>query len=159
MPDPGQRQRFLAASREFAAVTRHDLLRGAMQIARPAVIAETGPRAQHGVEPRSSERVDCREARQEPAVIRKYRRDPRLLQHDFGDPHAVGIARPAPVEVTLRSGEPAEQLRLKRWQLGRWNYFGLTLRCGRHQDGHRAIVARSASAGAERRYIHSKKAT
>ena len=36
----------------FAAVPAHDLLCGAMQVARAAVIAEPGPAAQHGVEAR-----------------------------------------------------------------------------------------------------------
>jgi hypothetical protein len=33
-----------------------------------------------------------------------------LLQHDFGKPDSVGVARSAPGKVTLRMGEPDQQL-------------------------------------------------
>src|ERR1700676_5453436 len=116
MSDAWQLQRLFHSARKLAAMTGHDLLCRSMQVARAAVIAEASPRAQHGFAARSSERVDVRKARQESAVVWEHSGNACLLQHDFGNPHAVGIPRSAPVEVALCLGEPAEQLRLKSRQ-------------------------------------------
>ena len=47
----------------------------------------------------SGERGDCREGIQETWEVRLDGRDLRLLQHDLGDPHAVGRARMLPGQV------------------------------------------------------------
>src|SRR5208282_5542698 len=66
-------------------------------------------------------------------VIRQDSGDTRLLQHDFGDPDAVGIAARAPGKVAAVRAEPVEQAALKMWKRS-----GRELR--RHAGG---IVARA----------------
>ncbi len=111
--DAGQGQRVFQESREFAAVAGHDLLCRAVQIARAAVIAEAGPMAQNRVGARAGKIADCGEALEESPVVGNHRGNARLLQHDLGDPHAVRVARRAPVQIALGFGEPAEQLRVE----------------------------------------------
>src|SRR5450759_2168385 len=61
---------------------------------------------------RAGERGDIGEALEKTAVIRNHRGDLGLLQHDFGDPDAVGIARALPRQVVAAVAlVPGEQTR------------------------------------------------
>ena len=116
---PGRAKRRFERAREFAVVAGRDFLCGAMQIARAAVIAEAGPQLQHFVLRRARERFDRGESFQEAMVVGQYRGDARLLQHDFRDPDAIGIAARAPGEVALMRAKPGEKAALKSLQRAR----------------------------------------
>ena len=86
--------------------------RGAMQVARAGVIAEAGPVVQHVVEGRLGECAHLGEARHETLVIGDDRRYLGLLQHDLGDPHAIGSNVPLPGQILASVAvEPREQCR------------------------------------------------
>ena len=70
----GKRQDFFARAREFAAVPGDDLLRGVLQIARAAVIAQSGPQAQDFFLRSFGQRFDVREIAPE---ISRNRESPR----------------------------------------------------------------------------------
>ncbi len=74
----------------------HHALCGAVQVTRPGVVAQTAPERQHLIKRRSGQACDVGETRQKALVIRHDGIDLRLLQHDFGQPHAVGVARLLP---------------------------------------------------------------
>ncbi|NBR01697.1 MAG: DUF721 domain-containing protein [Alphaproteobacteria bacterium] len=61
-----------------------------MQIARPRVIAEPGPGGHHIILPGGGQIADFGPAPREIQKIGDHRRDHRLLQHDFRQPHMVG---------------------------------------------------------------------
>ncbi len=84
--------------------------------------------------------VHGREALEESPVVRDHRGHARLLQHDFGDPHAVRVARRAPIQIALGLGEPAEQLRVECRQIGCGDDFVRARRGGASGRGHGAIV-------------------
>jgi hypothetical protein len=86
----------------------HDLLRGGVQEARTAVVAQTGPAGQHAFEWRVGESVYVGKALQESRVIWRGGRDLRLLQHDLAHPDAIGIARLAPRHGALLAMEPGK---------------------------------------------------
>ena len=90
-------------------VARHHTRRR-QQIARPAVIAQPRPGRHHRAVLCCRQRLDRRPGRQEPPVIRHDRRDGRLLQHDFAEPHCVRIGRvTAPRQLTLVPLIPIQQ--------------------------------------------------
>ncbi len=107
--DSRQPQRSFEFAGKAAAVACHDLLRGAMQVARPAVIAQAGPQPQHLLGTRTRQRTESGEAAQETAVVRHDRRYSRLLEHDLGKPDAVRVAGAPPRQVALPAMKPAEQ--------------------------------------------------
>ena len=87
-------------------------LRGAVQVARTGVVAETGPKMQHFVDGRSGETWQVREACHEALEIRHDRTHLGLLQHDFADPDAVGTAIALPRQiVTPRTRLPSDEQR------------------------------------------------
>ena len=102
---PGNASASSEAARKCAAVSRDDLLRGAMQVARAAVVAEPGPVSQHRVQPRARQMPHGRESREKATVVGNHGGDARLLQHDFGDPDGVRIARAAPFEIAFSRGD------------------------------------------------------
>jgi hypothetical protein len=71
----------------------HDLARAGMEIARTRVIAEPGPEPEHMVEARGGQLLHRRKAFEETLVISRHGFDAGLLQHDFREPHPVGIGR------------------------------------------------------------------
>ena len=70
-----------------------------MQIARPAVITQTAPQAQHLIQMGSRQRVDIGKSRQKTLVIAQHGDHLGLLQHDFRQPDAVGVARVLPRQI------------------------------------------------------------
>jgi hypothetical protein len=116
-PMPGQRREPLARARELGAVLGDDRLRGAMQVAGPAVVAEPAPEREHVVERRRGERAHVGKAGDEALEVAEHGRDLRLLQHHLGEPDAVRIAAlpGQPVAAVLAlpvddaAGEPRRQ--------------------------------------------------
>jgi len=86
-----------------------DLLRGAVQVERPAVVAEPLPLADHVSGRRCRKRLDRRPAL-EPALPAGH--DPLdlgLLRHHLGDEDRVGIARPPPRQIPPGLAEPVQK--------------------------------------------------
>src|SRR5580704_18325263 len=90
-----------------------DLLRGAVEIAGAGVITEAGPKFEDVLLPGARERFDGGEASKKTVVVGNHSGDAGLLQHDFGDPDAVGIAAAAPGEIAAMAAKPGEEMRLK----------------------------------------------
>jgi hypothetical protein len=85
-----------------------------MELARPTVVAETRPEGQDLVDPGRGESLDRRKAREEALVVGEDHLHPRLLQHDFGKPDPIRVARAAPGEVAVVPVEPAEEILRRR---------------------------------------------
>src|SRR5437773_6404034 len=92
-----------------AAVLLEDPPGRAAQVAGPRVIAEPRPRREHAVLAGAGEGREIREAGEERFVPAADGGDRRLLQHDLGNPDAVGVARPAPGKPPLLSAGPVEE--------------------------------------------------
>jgi hypothetical protein len=97
--DSRQRLQCVKRVRDFPFMAAGDLFRGGMQIARPAVIAESAPMLQHRVFTRSCERIHIRKALDETLEIRNDRHDLGLLQHDFRQPDQIRVAAGLPGQV------------------------------------------------------------
>ena len=88
---------------------RDDDLRRLLQITDARVIAEAFPQLVQLGRVRFGRRFNRRQLLH-PAVPKgNHRFHLRLLQHDFGDPDGVGIARAAPWQVAGVRGEPVQQ--------------------------------------------------
>jgi hypothetical protein len=86
-----------------------NLLRGPMQHARATIVAQTAPGCQDGFFRSSGERLDIRKTFQENPVMVKHGGHARLLQHDFAQPDAVGIASLAPGKIAAMLIVPPEK--------------------------------------------------
>ncbi len=112
--DAGQRRQLSRRVRKAAAEARHHLLRAAVQVARPAVVAQPAPQAEHLVLRRRGQRGDVREAGQEALVVAQHGRHLRLLQHDLRQPDAVRIAGALPGQVVAPvAALPGDQLAME----------------------------------------------
>ena len=93
----------------------HDLLGGALECDRAAVVAETLPRLEHGLERCGGERLECGEVGEPLLEAALDARDLRLLQHHLADEHRVRVARAAPREVAVELapllGDERDELR------------------------------------------------
>ncbi len=98
---------------KFSIVLRDDFLGGAVEIASACVIAEAGPEFQDACLPGTGQRFHGGEAAQETVEIGQDCGDARLLQHDFGDPDAVGVSAAPPGEIAAVGAEPIEQAQLE----------------------------------------------
>src|SRR5882672_5429911 len=88
----------------------NDGLRSGVQITGPRVVAQPAPQRQDIVERRCRERLHAGKTRKEAPVVRNNGGNLGLLQHDLGEPDAVGIARPLPRQVVAPvTGLPAHQ--------------------------------------------------
>jgi hypothetical protein len=94
--DAGQAGQRLAVGRESPAMLGHHGLCAAVQVARPAVIAQPAPQRQHLVQGCGRQGLHVRKALQEAAVVTQHGGHLGLLQHDLGQPHAVRVARTLP---------------------------------------------------------------
>ena len=107
--DAGESESGFLRSRKFTGVEADDFFCGAMEIARAGVVAEASPGFEDGRFGRTSEGANGGKPCEETLVIGEDGGDARLLQHDFGDPDAVGIAGSAPGESALVGVEPGEE--------------------------------------------------
>ena len=83
---------FFARLREFSAEFVHDLLRGGMQVARAAVIAQPCPQGQHGVLRCGGQIAHSGQFADEAQEIIAHGGGLRLLQHDFRQPNGIRVA-------------------------------------------------------------------
>jgi hypothetical protein len=110
--DAGQLRDRFGAARKPAAVLAHHGLRAGVQVARAGVVAEPAPQRHDLGHRRRGEFGKRAEACQEARVVGDHRRHLRLLQHDFREPDAVGIAGVLPGQVVAAVAlVPADQAR------------------------------------------------
>src|SRR5262245_14486979 len=80
-----------------------------MQVPGATVIAEPGPRGEHVGLAGARERGDGGIACDEALIEWECGRHAGLLEHDLGDPDAVGIANPPPRQIPVAPAVPVEQ--------------------------------------------------
>ena len=115
--DSGERTDILVSAREFAAVFCHDLLRGLLQIASAAVIAEPLPELHQHIMTASGERSDIRQRRQKPRIIWLDGLHSGLLEHDLREPDMIRLTVSAPRQIARILREPFRQQRRDPVQL------------------------------------------
>ena len=108
--DAGKSEDIFRGLRKDSAMLGDDLLRGSLQVARAAVVAEARPQAKDLVLGRGGESLNIREALEETVVVGNYRGHARLLKHDFREPNSVRVMVTAPGQVALEFAEPGQQL-------------------------------------------------
>ena len=89
----------------------HDGNRRFLHIAHPAVIAQPLPEFEQQFLRRGGEPRHIRQVVQEVEIVGDDRFHAGLLQHNFGDPDAVGVLGFPPREVTRGGGVPCKQRR------------------------------------------------
>ena len=94
--DAGKCLEFLCGFGEVSGEVSAYRLGASLQVAGAGVIAKPLPGVQHIVEACLGERADVRPTHREGSEIGDHRGDGGLLQHDLGEPDAVGIGAPAP---------------------------------------------------------------
>src|SRR6266478_1792716 len=107
--DAGQREPGFGIPREAATVVFNYLPRGLMQHACSTIVAQAAPGCQDGLFRSRGERLDIRKTFEENPVMVKHGGNARLLQHDFAEPDAIGIASLAPGKVAAMLVVPAEE--------------------------------------------------
>lgn len=105
--DAGEGADFVVSGGE-AAEGEH-LLGGALEVAGAGVIAEAGPGGEEVGFGGGGEGGEVGEAGKEAFVIGNDSSDAGLLEHDFREPDAVGVAGVAPREVALVGEKPLVQ--------------------------------------------------
>ncbi len=107
--DAGQGEQGFGILRKAPAVLYGDLLRALVQHARAPIVAEAAPGGQHVIRRSCGERLDIRKTVEEYPVVVEDGGHARLLQHDFAEPDAIGIASFAPGKVAAMLIVPAEK--------------------------------------------------
>jgi len=108
-PDSRQRDHVVKIIREFAIMLFHDLPRGFLQVPDAGVIAKTLPKLVDFVRTGIGCSFNGREFLHPAFPIRNHGFDLGLLEHDFGNPDGVGIARVPPRQVAGVPGKPIQQ--------------------------------------------------
>jgi len=126
-----QRQYVFEMFRKFATILVADDLRRLLQIARPSVVAEPFPKLENSFWSCFCQGGDAWQLPHPSVPVRDDGLDLSLLEHDFGNPNAVGIARPAPGEIASVFPEPRQQCRNERWR-----YFLLSHVAENRQSGY-----------------------
>ena len=140
--DAGQLDHLVETGRELATMSVADLLRGAVQVARPRVVTESGPKVQHRVDGRRRERRDIRKAQYEALEVRDGRRDLRLLQHDLRDPHPVRAARSLPRQIVAPAAQvPGDERGAKLRRIGGFHIGDCMMRAVRHRHSPKDSVS------------------
>jgi hypothetical protein len=75
-----------------------------MEVPAARVVAEAAPGREHVLLGGFGERVHVGKAREEALVVGDDRGDLRLLQHDLGEPDAVGVTRALPGQAVAAVG-------------------------------------------------------
>ena len=94
--DTGQAHDAFNVTWKFPAVVSDDLARGFVQVARAGVVAQAAPEVQHTVRPGARQRTHVGEAFGETFEVGDDGGHLGLLQHDLGNPDAVGVAHALP---------------------------------------------------------------
>ena len=113
IPDSRKCPKILPAIGDAAGAVLDQHSGGAVQVARPGVIAQAFPKLENVLQVGAGQFAQGREALDKPPVVGQGRVDLGLLQHHFGNPDAVRVARLPPGQrppVVLIPGEqPAAQ--------------------------------------------------
>ena len=109
--DAGEFFQFAAFGGETAAKVAADLRRGFVQVAGAAVVTQSGPQPQHFVFGRGGQAGDIGKGAAESRVVVEHGGDLGLLQHDFRQPHAVGVGALPGQAVAAVAALPADQAR------------------------------------------------
>ena len=80
-----------------------------MEVSGAGIVAEAFPKLEHAVERGVGEVAYGREGGEEAFEVGDDGFDARLLEHDFGEPDAIGVARAAPREVAGGGAIPGEE--------------------------------------------------
>ncbi len=122
--DAGESLEGCGCLREAASVFSNQFSGALMQPVGAAVVAETAPSGEHGVFRSNGEGSDIREALKERTVVVNDGGHPRLLQHDFAEPDAIGVASLAPGKIAAMLVVPAKQRAPESGQVlaARWNW-------------------------------------
>ena len=89
-----------------------DGLGAAVEVSCPRVVTKAGPQAQHRVEGRRGEVLECGEGLDKASEIGLYRLHLGLLEHDLREPDAIGRGRAFPGKIVPPFlGEPSQE----RW--------------------------------------------
>ncbi|CFW02491.1 Uncharacterised protein [Bordetella pertussis] len=97
--DAGQGGDLFGARGKAADAALHDFLRAAVQVAGARVVAQAGPVGHDIFLARRRQGGHIGKTFQEALVIRNDRRHLRLLQHDFREPDAIGVAGVLPGQI------------------------------------------------------------
>jgi len=106
--DAGERAELLDCARYAPSALGHEA-RGAVEVARPGVVAEAAPGREELPLAGGSERLDRREALEEGLETRRPHGDGRLLEDRLGKPDRPRVARPAKRQVAAVLPEPAPE--------------------------------------------------
>src|SRR2546430_1621447 len=85
-------------------------LRQRMEIRSAGVVSQPIPGFPYGSRARAGQRTEIRKLLDEPRIVLRHATHLRLLQHELGHEHAIGIARAAPGQVARGAGPPRKQL-------------------------------------------------
>src|SRR6516164_5132279 len=91
VPNARERASFVVTGGEDTVKILHDFLCSTMQIARPAVVPESGPQFQHPFKRRPGQTLYAGERLKKPLEIRNDGVDLSLLEHHLRDPHGVRV--------------------------------------------------------------------
>ena len=105
-PDAGKLNERIVIVGDSAPVLGRYLPRGLPKVSGPAVITQSRPERENLFLGRARQRIQRRESFKKTGVVRKYRLDLGLLQHDLGKPHMIRGVGFAPGKRALGSVEP-----------------------------------------------------
>ena len=117
--DAAKRADLVVLRRKHAAVVADDLLRGALQIPRAAIIPEPFPKLVQPFGRDARQREDVGQLGDKAAVMIDRRLDARLLQHDLGDQNVIRLAVHAPGKVSGVRFIPRQKRAGKKTDRGR----------------------------------------
>ena len=109
VPDAGQGAEGVVVGRKLAAVLLADDAGGFLEVAHPAVVAQTLPELVQLFFLTGRQRRDVRQRRQKALIIRQRRRDAGLLQHDLAQPDVVRAGVGAEGQDALVPVKPFQQ--------------------------------------------------
>jgi hypothetical protein len=134
--DAGQRGKRRCVLWKASAVALDHRLGAGVEMSRARVIAEPGPQAQHLLETRGGKCMHARPPRDEARKIRRDRLHGGLLQHDFGEPHAIRVALlarcRAPGQRAAMAVIPGQQIGAARMHRPRRVLSPFHVSCYRH---------------------------
>ncbi len=107
--DTGQIEQIAELVGHLPAMAHIDCHRGAVQIHRSSVVAETRPQGDDVGDGRSSQRHRGRESCEELCIPFDDPVDLGLLEHELADENRPRVAGAPPGQIPARAGEPVEQ--------------------------------------------------
>jgi hypothetical protein len=114
--DARQSLKIFCPLRKPAGVLLHDLFSALVQTARSPIVAQAAPCGEYCILRLRGERFNTWKTFEEIPVVFEDSGHTRLLQHNFAEPDAVGIASLAPREIAAIPVVPAKERPAKRGQ-------------------------------------------